>query len=133
MYIDDGASSQAQPQSIMESMSAFAQTAASGEVEVSEEGGKGLIKVIDDFQEWIDQRSFQIRTLQQRRKLGTSNGAKVMEPFLQEVVNDGQGFITQLRALRESLNKAKEGIETAMANYRRTEEANRSSFKGIET
>jgi hypothetical protein len=130
MRIGDGGGG-APIQSIMDSMNNFARTAASGGFEVSEKGGNDLIKVIDDFQHWITVNSDKLGFLEQERKLGSSNGAKVMMPYVQNVATDGQGFVTQLRALRESLNKAREGINTAMANYRKTEEANKSSFKTI--
>jgi hypothetical protein len=133
MYLDDsGGGGTPPPKSIMDSMASFASTAASGGFEVTERGGKDLIDVIDKFQAWIADRSEMIGYLEQERKLGTSNGAKVMAPYVQQVATDEQGFITQLRALDESLAKAKEGIAKAMENYRRTEEANQSNLKNIE-
>jgi hypothetical protein len=131
MYIDDGGGSSAPTQSIMDSMNAFAQTAAAGGFEVSQQGGDALIGAIDDFLQWVADNSDRVVALQQARKLGTSSGAQTMAPFLQEVVMDNQGFATQLLALRDSLVKAREGIVTAMGNYRRTEEAATASFKNI--
>jgi hypothetical protein len=119
-------------QSIMDSMANFANTAAAGGFEVSDTGGEPLLKAIDGFQRWVDDHSDRITMLEQERKLGTSNAAQVMAPFVKEVVTDDQGFVTQLKALRDSLNKAREGIQKAMENYRQTEEANRANMKGID-
>jgi hypothetical protein len=132
MYIDDGGGGSAQIQSIMDSMNAFAGAAASGGFEVSEKAGNDLIGAINGFQEWLNERSDLLMYLEQERKLGASNGAKVMTPYVQQVATDGQGFITQLQALRESLNKAKEGIDKAMQNYRETDAAKQASMKSIE-
>jgi hypothetical protein len=132
MYIDDGGGEPAS-KSIMESMVKFAKTAAEGGFEISKEGGDHLIKAIDGFQDWIDDRSELIGMLEQERKLGTSNGAKVIGPFAQQVAGDDQGFITQLRALRDSLKEARRGIELAMDAYRRTEEAGEAALKDIAT
>jgi hypothetical protein len=132
MYMDDGGGVGAPIQSIMDSMNAFAGAAASGGFEVSEKAGTDLLGAIDDFQHWIDDRSDLMTILQQERKLGSSNGAKVMAPYTQHVAIDAQGFITQLRALRESLNKAREGINKAMENYRNTDQGNQASLKSIE-
>jgi hypothetical protein len=132
MYMDDGGGGGAPIQSIMDSMNAFAGVAAAGGIEVSETAGKDLIRVIEDFQHWISANSDKLGLLEQERKLGSSNGAKTMMPYVRNVASDSQGFITQLRALRDSLDKAREGINKAMENYRRTDEASGSAFKAIE-
>jgi hypothetical protein len=132
VHIDDGGGEPAS-KSIMESMANFAKTAAEGGFEISNEGGTHLIKAIDDFQNWLDDRSEIIGVFEQERKLGTSNGAKVIGPYVQQVAGDDQGFITQLRALRDSLHKARDAIELAMENYRRTEEGTRANLKNMES
>lgn len=131
MYIDDGGGDPAS-NSIMDSMADFARTAAEGGFEITREGGDHLLKAIDGFQDWIDDRSEIIGMLEQDRKLGTSNGAKVIGPYTQQVAGDDQGFIPQLRALRDSLKEARRGIELAMDAYRRTEEATHANLN-IET
>ncbi|MBP2320954.1 hypothetical protein JOF56_001339 [Kibdelosporangium banguiense] len=132
MKIDDGGGKAASG-SIMTSMIEFAKLAAQGGFEISREGGDHLLKAIDGFQDWINDQSDRIRLLEQDRKLGTSNAAKVIGPFAQQVANDDQGFITQLFALRDSLHKAREGIQLAMDQYERTEEATRGNLKNIST
>jgi hypothetical protein len=129
---DDPGEAPAHPESIMESVTAFVQSAAQGGFEVSPQGGDAMIKAIDNFLQWVADQDATLYSLQQPRKLGTSNGAKVMGPFVHKVPSDEQGFVTQLVALRDSLIKAREGIVTAMENYRRTEEASRSGFKSLE-
>ncbi|TCO65282.1 hypothetical protein [Actinocrispum wychmicini] len=126
MLIADGGGGeapQAIPQTIFDSMNNFAKAAADGGFEVSAEGGDALIKAIERFQTWANGQSRYLFRLTQEPKLGTSNGAKVIAPFAVEVATDAQGFMTQLQALTQSLDKAKEGIEKAMANYRATDEA----------
>ena len=119
-------------QSIFDSVNAFANKASSVAIEIREEGGNNLIQVIDRFQQWVEEQSGALDFMAQARKLGGSSGAKVMMPFITEVVTDGQGFATQLKALAQSLDKAREGIAKAMENYRATEDANKSKMKSIE-
>ncbi|MEV4317679.1 hypothetical protein [Actinocrispum sp. NPDC049592] len=119
-------------QSIFDSVNAFANTAASGAIEISEEGGNNLIQVIRQFRQWVADQGNDLDQLSQTRKLGETYGAKAMTPFIHQVVTDGQGFVTQLRALSDSLAKAEEGIGKAMENYRATEEANKSKANIIE-
>jgi hypothetical protein len=132
VYIDDGGGEPAS-KSIMQSMADFARTAAEGGFEISEKGGDHLLEAIDELQKWINDQSHQLRLLEQERKLGSSNAAKVIGPLTQQVVIDDQGFITQLRALRDSLNDARDAIQLAKDNYRRTEEATRANLRNIET
>lgn len=115
--------------SIGESMAKFASAAASGGFEVSPEGGDALIRAIDGFTAWVDENSWTMQMLQQKRKLGGSQAAQAIAPFNQQVAEDDQGFIPQLMALRESLNMAREGILTAMQNYRNTDAAGRSGVQ----
>ncbi|MBP2322383.1 hypothetical protein JOF56_002768 [Kibdelosporangium banguiense] len=127
-----GAIGSAIGQSIFDSMNSFANTAAAGGFEVSAEGGDAMIKAITGFQDWVNSEIRTVDRLAQERMLGTSNGAKVIAPFVRTVATDGQGFATQLKALAKSLEKAKEGIQKAMDNYRATEEANRSKSNNIQ-
>ena len=115
--------------SIGKNMANFAKAASAGAFEVSETGGKALIEAIEDFQNWIQDVSERTNRLTQERKLGGSVGAQTMKGFTQSVATDGEGFLTQLRALRDSLDKAKEGIQRAMDNYRATEEANEAALR----
>jgi hypothetical protein len=115
--------------SIGASMAKFASTAAAGGFEVSEEGGRALISTITAFQQFLLQNADKVDTISQEPQLGRSNGANEMKPFTQQVATDPQGFATQLKALRESLEQAKQGIIKAMENYRETDAANQAAIR----
>jgi hypothetical protein len=119
-------------QSIFDSMNSFANTAAAGGFEISSEGGKAMIDAITNFQDWVVYNIDKLDRLAQERMLGSSNGAKVMAPFTQTVATDGQGFATQLKALQQSLEKAKEGIQKAMDNYKATDDAAQAKSNSIQ-
>jgi len=126
MYIDEGAG--APLDAIGKSMDAFTQSAAAGQFAVNQSGGDALLAAIAKMTDWIDTRIGQLRLLDQEPQLGSSNAATAMKPYMQQVASDEQGFLTQLTAFRESLVKADEGIRTAMANYRETDENNASQL-----
>ncbi|MCE7001330.1 hypothetical protein LWC34_00515 [Kibdelosporangium philippinense] len=113
-------------------MASFANLAASGGFEVNEAGGEALIKAIQRMRDWANGQVLDLRQLAQQMPLGTSHAAKVMKPYVQQVAIDDQGFLTQLAKFVESLDKAEQGIRTAMANYKATEEANRTSLGNME-
>lgn len=127
MYIDD-AGGAALGSTIGKSMSDFAKGAASGAFAVNEEGGKALLAAINDMMEWVNGEKDRLNVLAQQPALGGSNGANVMKPHLQKVANDGEGFLTQLRAFSDSLLKADEGIRQAMQNYQNTDQAISTKF-----
>ncbi|MFC0112773.1 hypothetical protein [Kibdelosporangium aridum] len=114
--------------SIGASMGAFASAAAAGGFEVNETGGKALLAAIKSMKEWVNEQESGLSEIAQVLPLGNSNAARVMAPYVQQVAVDGQGFLTQLAQFRDSLAKAEEGINTAMARYQATEQAKKSSF-----
>ncbi|ALG08045.1 hypothetical protein [Kibdelosporangium phytohabitans] len=118
--------------SIGSSMDAFAGMAASGGFEVNQSGGDALLKAIRSMREWANEQQLGLRDLAQRMPLGGSNAAQVIAPYAQQVAVDGQGFLTQLKHFNDSLAKAEEGINKAMANYKATEQANRAALGRIE-
>lgn len=127
MYIDDAGGASI-GSTIGKSMSDFASGAASGAFAVSEEGGDALLRAIRDMARWVDEEQVRLDILRQKPLLGGSNGATVMAPFIQQVAEDGEGFLTRLNAFRESLIKAEEGIKQAMANYQNTDQLNSSKL-----
>lgn len=133
MFVDDGggAASTAEVQSISASMNNFAQTAASGGFAVSETGGQALIATIDRLLDWIDSKGADLYTLRQRPQLGGSGGAKSVSPFAQKVATDSQGFLTVLQELQQSLVTAKQGITTAMGNYKEHDSSNAGTFQQV--
>jgi hypothetical protein len=129
MFMADGGGGGADlHQSIFDSMNNFANLAAAGDIEVTAEGGQALIDAIQGFQDWAMDQTAKVDHLAQNRKLGGSSGAQVMSKFMPGVATDGEGFGTQLSALIQSLEKAKEGITKAMANYQATEAGNKAKF-----
>lgn len=118
--------------SIGKSMDNFANMASGGGFEVNETGGEALLAAIRTMREWVNNQQGELQFLAQQMPLGGTNAAKVIAPYVQQVAVDGQGFLTQLAQFNESLTKAEEGINRAMANYRATEQANRAALGSIE-
>ncbi|WP_156754058.1 hypothetical protein [Actinokineospora pegani] len=114
--------------SIGDSMAKFAQAANAGQFAVNESGGQALISAIDRMLDWLENKSFDLGLLEQEPPLGSSHAAQVMKPYMQNVAIDHQGFLTQLRALKESLTVAREAIQTAMSNYQQTDSTAASGF-----
>ncbi|OLR90845.1 hypothetical protein [Actinokineospora bangkokensis] len=126
MYIDEGAGAPLGP--IGKSMADFASSAAAGQFAVSQSGGDALLSAIRTMMTWVDKNIGRLDILSQVPQLGSSNGAQVMGPYVQSVASDGEGFLTQLTAFRESLVKAEEGITQAMANYQQVDNLNASKL-----
>jgi hypothetical protein len=132
MYVDDSGGGSSQPPpgwgSIGDSMARFASMAADGGIEVNDTGGQALLNAIHKMQDWVSSQETKLYQLAQEMPLGSSHAAQVMKPYVQQVATDGQGFLTTLNQFRESLKNAEQGIKTAMANYRATEEANQAAI-----
>ncbi|MDQ3577364.1 MAG: hypothetical protein M3443_07125 [Actinomycetota bacterium] len=128
MYIDEAGGSPLGA-GIGKSMDQLAHGAASGAFAVNEQGGDALLAAIRDMAAWVDGEGVRLDILRQEAMLGNSSNAQVMKPYLKQVAEDGEGFITQLREFRESLVKAEEAIIQAMANYRSTDSGNAGSLR----
>ncbi|GLZ36529.1 hypothetical protein [Actinokineospora sp. NBRC 105648] len=122
MYVDEGAGGSLG--AIGQAMSDFAASAGAGQFAVNGHGGDALLRAIRNMINWINTEQNRLGALDQYAKLGGSNGAKVMSPYLREVATDERGLLTQLRQFRESLLTAEEGVKQAMANYRSTDQHN---------
>ncbi|WP_162292986.1 hypothetical protein [Actinophytocola xinjiangensis] len=109
-------------------MKNFAKAAASGAFSVNETGGQALLAAINRMSNWIDEQATRVIYLAQPAPLGSSEGARTMQPFLQDVAQDQEGFITILQEFRESLDDAKRGIEAAMASYQNADTEFSSGF-----
>ena len=116
------------PANIKASMDDFAKSAATGGFAVNETGGQALIDAIDRLLDWIDGSGADLYTLRQNPKLGGSSGGKAMSPFAQKVATDQEGFLTVLQQLQQSLTTAKQGIKTAMNNYRENDATGAGKF-----
>ncbi|WP_026423187.1 hypothetical protein [Actinokineospora inagensis] len=126
MYIDEGAN--APLSAIGQAMDDFALSAASGHFAINAHGGDALLAAIRNMAAWVDSQQSVEQTIAQKPKLGSSNNAEVVKPFMLEVAAGDQGFFTQLRQLRESLVKAEAAIKQAMANYQATDQSNAVGF-----
>lgn len=104
---------------LQKSTADFAVQAAEGHFAVSEEGGRALLQAIREMRVWINEQDTRLYLLEQPAPLGGSHGAEAMKPFIQQVASDQQGFVTMLRAFRDSLDQAEQGISDAIGNYRR--------------
>ncbi|RSM75303.1 hypothetical protein DL991_28310 [Amycolatopsis sp. WAC 01375] len=111
---------------------AMVTAAKEGRFKVSEEAGEALKTAIDDYlDDWtFNQPEFQ--RLAEKPKLGNS-------PYAQQVgdhavlVADGDELSakTQLDALRDVLNRAKQAIETAKKKYREQDTVGADQFKQL--
>lgn len=110
------------------SMIGFKQAAADGSFAVNETGGKALLAAIREMAKWVDDNLSRLGILSRELPLGTSKGADLMKPYLQQVATDDKGFITQLKEFRKSLADAEEGVLAAMRNYSNTESGIRGTF-----
>jgi len=132
MFIADGGGGGGDSpfEAIGKSMDMFAGAAASGGFAINETGGKALLQAIQGLKDWIDLNRTDLQELAVQRKLGNSNAALTMKPYMVQVASDGQGFLTMLMKFRESLVKAEQGINDAMKNYHATDQGSASQFKG---
>jgi hypothetical protein len=99
------------------SMMRLVEAAESGGFAISPTGGQALLKAIDDLSTFIQTNLDDADTVAQQLPLGSSNGAKVMKPYMVNVVSDDQGFYTRLKEFRTSLEGASAAIKAAMKNY----------------
>jgi hypothetical protein len=128
---DGGGGGAASPiDAIAQSMDMFAGAGASGGFTINETGGKALLQAIQGLRDWIDLNRGDLQFLAAQRKLGNSDAAMAMKPYMVQVASDGQGFLTMLLKFRESLDKAEQGVNAAMKNYRGTDQGSASQFKG---
>jgi hypothetical protein len=99
-------------------MSGLLAAANDGSFAVNDTGGQALLTAIREMARWVDDNIGDLRLLAQQQPLGTSNGAEVIKPYLQEVATDQEGFLTMLQEFRASLTDAEAGVIGAMNNYR---------------
>ena len=102
---------------IAQGAASFAKAAADGSFAVSETGGQALLEAIHEMRTWIDGQDNNLLFLAQQPQLGGSHGAQALKPYVQQVAQDNQGFVTMLRAFYNSLDQAEQGIKDAMKNY----------------
>jgi hypothetical protein len=112
-------------------MASFKQAAEMKQFTVSPEGGDALLAAIKEMALWVDDNMSRLGYLARQQPLGSSHGAEAMKPYLQEVVTDQQGFVTQLREFRASLADAEQGVIAAMDNYGTTDQDAGGNFGAV--
>ena len=112
------------------SMKDLKDAATSGSFAVNEEGGQKLLTAIRDMAAWVDGNLADLGTANQL-PLGSSEGANLMKPYMQQVFTDDQGFFTRLREFRNSLVDAEAAILEAMKNYKNTEDDVQGMFRAV--
>lgn len=110
----------------------FAKAASEGSFAVNETGGAALLTAIREMRDWIDSQEGYLTLLRQQPPLGSSDGAEALKPYISEVAQDQQGFLTMLAEFRTSLDEAEQGINTAMASYQNTDKGISQRFPADE-
>ena len=113
------------------SMVGLVEAAASGAFAISPTGGQALIKAIRDLAKFVDDNLSDSNYVAQKLPLGSSNGANLMKPYMQDVQTDDQGFFTRLKEFRNSLVDAEAAIVAAMKNYDNMEHGIGGNFVAI--
>lgn len=111
------------------SMDGFVKAAAAGDFAVNDSGGQAMLSAIRDLAAWVDDNLSDASVTSRALPLGSSKGAQVMKPYMQDVFTDDQGFFTRLRQFRASLTAAEEAINTAMQNYHLAEDGAKTNFR----
>jgi hypothetical protein len=112
-------------------MAVLREAATSGSFAVSETGGQALLKAIRDLAKFVDDNLSDANVVAQQLPLGSSNGAKLMKPYMVNVVTDDQGFYTRLKEFRTSLVDAEAAIQAAMKNYGHMEQGIKRNFRAV--
>jgi hypothetical protein len=113
------------------SMVGLVEAAASGSFAISPTGGQALIKAIHDLAKFVDENLSDTNIVAQQPPLGSSNGAKLMKPYMVDVLTDDQGFYTRLKEFRNSLVDAESAINAAMKNYDNMEHGIQGNFRAV--
>jgi hypothetical protein len=104
---------------VKQSVQPFIQAAHAGTFGIAPDAGKALLDAIHYCQDGLDMAHFDVQTIQQDTKLGTSPDALIMTSFNMQV---GMEAATAMAGLREILAQAEAGIIEALKHYRRADE-----------
>lgn len=108
--------------SFMRAAEGIAGAVAEGKLAITKEGGEALIQALDEYQQWYTSRANILQIAAQAPKLGSSNAAKVVSPYMEQVGTDAHGYVTQMTKLAQAVDKFKESIHQAMAAYGKTDQ-----------
>jgi hypothetical protein len=112
-------------------MIGFKEAAADGSFTINETGGQALLAAIREMARWVDDNLGDLGILSLELPLGTSKGADLMKPYVQQVASDDQGFLPQLKEFRKSLTDAEEGVLAAMKNYGHVDQGIQGNFRAV--
>lgn len=108
--------------SLGQQMRDFAESAKQDQFSVNDAGGKALLGAIQDMQQWlVGELRDQSRQMQESHQYGTTHGAAVVEPYMNNVLYDSDGLMTALEKFQTVLNDAEEAIHKAMENYQQSD------------
>ena len=109
---------------IAKSMNNFAVAAQAGKFAVDATGGKALIQWANEIKSWYADNVVALQNAAVAPKLGGSNAAKVVSPYMSQVGQDGQGYLQQMQALAQQMDKFIDTVNQAMNNYKHADEQN---------
>jgi hypothetical protein len=109
-------------------MSGLLKAASDGSFAVNDTGGQALLTAIREMARWVDENISDLGLLARQPALGTSHAATAMKPYVQDVAQDQQGFLTMLREFRASLVDAEAGVIGAMNNYKNIDSGIEGNF-----
>lgn len=108
------------------------QAAKEGRFAVSEEMGNAYITALDDYLDAWSRNSRHFDELSRAPELGTSPYSQQVGQHVGLVASgDDQSAKTQLQALHDIVERAKNAINTAMSKYKATEHDNQDSIASI--
>ncbi|PPK67566.1 hypothetical protein V5P93_005407 [Actinokineospora auranticolor] len=119
-----------EPGGMVEGVAMLRSAATDGGFAVNETGGQALLTAIQNMLDWIDGQQYNFQLLSREPQLGSTNAAAIMKPFMVSVATDERGFVTQVMALRDSLEEAKAAIKDAMKNYHSADAAEAGHYPG---
>jgi hypothetical protein len=89
---------------------------------VSPTGGQALISALEEVQHWYAKRVHNLDRIAQAPQLGDTVAAGVVAPHMQQTGIDARGYVTQLHAFVQAIDKYKQSIRQAMKAYQHTEQ-----------
>ncbi|MGH3624379.1 MAG: hypothetical protein ACRDQ5_21775 [Sciscionella sp.] len=101
---------------------------SAGNLAVSPAGGQALISALEEIQHWYASHANDLYKIAQAPRLGDTVAAGVVSPHMQQTGIDSRGYVTQLHAFVQAIEKYKESIRQAMKAYHHTEQDNHHRF-----
>lgn len=128
MYVDDAGGARIGA-TVGKALAGHAATANEGGFAVDESGGEALLRAVRGLADWLDGHLGRLDALDREPPLGQTAGALAVKPHMRAAATDEQGFLTQLRALRQTLANAEHGIRAAMSDYQSVDSLNAAGLR----